>query len=148
KNIRDLSAWNQVCADLSDKKRLDATHEFIDTLGTVALSTPYMIKSRFVFATAHLCHQANMAINSSWQDALPLDTEIYTAGAENYATSLLHFPRFRSCLDKINGKAFRDVTHDFRHSYTHRFSPCFLIGQTQVVTRYVDKSSKRVSYAF
>ena len=62
---------------MDDNEKMAVTHEFIDVLATNAVNLPYVIKSRFAFATAHLCHQANMTRDfASWQDDLPLDVEI------------------------------------------------------------------------
>jgi hypothetical protein len=72
-----LRAWDQVLSPLTDKQKLDAVVEFIEPLATVALSLPYVVRSRFVFATAHLCHQANRSRQGkSWKDDLKLDKDI------------------------------------------------------------------------
>lgn len=56
-----LSAWRDVVNKLDDKGKFDVAIEFVEPLATIALNLPYVIRSRFIFATAHLSHQAGMA---------------------------------------------------------------------------------------
>lgn len=58
-HVQRLRAWACVVEELSVNDKLDVSHEFVDTLGTVALGLPYAIKLRFTFAVGHLSHQAN-----------------------------------------------------------------------------------------
>lgn len=39
-DVERLRAWAQVATPLTDKEKIDVSHEFIDTLGTVALGRP------------------------------------------------------------------------------------------------------------
>lgn len=147
-DIQSLKAWDIVTAPLSDEQQMKVAREFIDTLGTHALGTPYMLRSRFIFATAHLCHQANMAKIPSWRDDLPLDGEIYMAAADRHGAHWKAYNPLKRRLEAIAGKTFRDATNDFRNAYNHRFSPRFLQGMTQLVIRNVDTKSGAVSYGF
>jgi hypothetical protein len=81
-----LEAWNTVIQPLDDKKRFEVAHEFIDPLATLAMNLPYVIRSRLIFATAHLSNQANSAkLRKAWSDDLPLDEEIFFAAADSLA---------------------------------------------------------------
>lgn len=78
-----LEAWSDVVRSLSNDEKLAACREFIDPVATVAVSLPYAIKARFVFAIAHLCHQANRARQGKdWQDNLTWDSDIKMDVAE------------------------------------------------------------------
>ena len=69
--VHQLSAWRDVVAPLNDDRQMSVAHEFVDPLATVALNLPYVIRSRLIFTTAHLCHQANHSREQGWKDDLP-----------------------------------------------------------------------------
>jgi hypothetical protein len=126
-----------------------ATHEFIDTLATSAVTLPYVVKSRFGFAAAHLCHQANILKDPKhWVDDLPLDGDIFPHTADKYGKLWKGYKKLKKAQDRIGAKDFQDATRNFRNTYNHRFSPRFVIGMTQMVTRHVDKATGRVCYGF
>jgi hypothetical protein len=144
-----LEAWSEVVRALSNEEKLTACREFIDPLATVAVGLPYAIKARFVFAIAHLCHQANRARQGQdWQDNLTWDGDIKMDAAETLGSNWPSFKRLKARLDTVNGKAFRQATHDFRNAYNHRLSPRFVIGMTQMITRHVDPNTNSVFYGF
>ena len=148
-DVQRLRAWSLVVGPLSDQQKLNATHEFIDTLATNAVNLPYVIRSRFAFAVAHLCHQANLAKDlAGWKDDLPLDGEIWLNTADKYGKGWAGYVPVKLCLEGIGAKAFKDATGDFRNAYNHRFSPRFVVGMTGLVTRIVDTTSGRVCYGF
>ncbi len=148
-DVHSLTAWSTVVEPLTQQSQLEANREFIDKLATTAVNLPYVVKGRFAFAAAHLCHQANMLkFPATWRDDLPLDCEIYPHVADSYGKSWKGYKRLKRALDAIGARAFRDGTGDFRHAYNHRFSPRFVVGMTQFVTRTVNASTGRVRYGF
>ncbi|KQZ22435.1 hypothetical protein ASD50_21250 [Mesorhizobium sp. Root552] len=145
-NVQRLRAWASVVEGLSDEDKLEASHEFIDMLGTVALGQPYAIKSRFTFAVGHLSHQANQARNvKGWKDHFP-DKNLYLNDIEPAGAPWKKYRAFKLKLEPLAGTAFKDATDDFRNVYNHGFSSRFLIGKTATVTRKVRNG--RVSYGF
>ncbi|MER9463779.1 integrase [Mesorhizobium sp. M0387] len=148
-DVHSLTAWSRVIQSLTQKKQFDATHEFIDTLATNALNSPYVVKGRFGFAAVHLCHQANMLKRpATWSDDLPLDYDIYPHVADKYGKSWRGYKGLKRALDAIGASAFRGGTDDFRNAYNHRFSPRFVVGMTQLVTRIVNEKTGQVRYGF
>ena len=148
-NVHRLKAWFAVIEPLSNKKKMEATHEFIDTLATNALNLPYAVKGRFGFAAAHLCHQANMLKESgTWIDNLPFDGDIYPHVGDQYGKPWKSYKKLKRALDVIDNRAFQKATGDFRNAYNHRFSPRFVVGMTQLVRRIVDEETGRVCYGF
>lgn len=144
-----LKAWGTVISPMPDQEKLDATHEFIDPLATVSLTLPYVIQSRFIFAAAHLCHQANRSRDDlTWKDNLRLDRKIVFQDANKHGSNWASYDALKGRIEAINDEAYRDATHDFRHAYNHRFSPRVVIGLTQFVRRQVDAKTKAVSYVF
>jgi hypothetical protein len=148
--VHRLKAWSIVISSMTDEHELmDAVHQFIEPIATVSLTLPYVIRSRFIFAAAHLCHQANQSLEgTAWKDDLPLDHEILFPVADAYGRNWPSYTACKSLLERISDKKFQRDTHDFRHSYNHRFSPHVVVGMSQIVTRQVDPESKKVSYAF
>ena len=145
-DVQRLRAWARVTASLTDEEMLAVSHEFIDTLGTVALGRPYAIKSRFAFAAAHLCHQANMAKDmAEWRDEFPAERALYLNHIESLCNSWRKYRAFKRRIEPIAGTAFKDATEDFRNSYNHRFSARFLIGMSAMVTRLV-RDDGRICY--
>lgn len=146
--IYQLDSWQLAFQGLSDDDRFDAVHEFVDTIGTVALNLPYVIRSRFIFSVAHLCHQANQALDkSNWSDDFPLDKAVYFETSDIYGSRWKSYKYLKRLLESIANKNYREKTHHFRDKYNHRFSQRIEFGQTRFVTRIVERNSK-VSYDF
>jgi hypothetical protein len=144
-----LKAWGVTLSSMANEDKFDVKHEFVDPLATVALTLPYVIRSRFIFAVAHLCHQANRSRDGiEWKDDLPLDDEIYFDAADRYGANWKRYSALKVRIEKINDKSYQTKTHNFRHVYNHRFSPQVVLGLTQLVTRQVDAKTKSVTYAF
>lgn len=149
-HVQRLQAWAIVIEPMGEDEKMAATHEFIDVLATNAVNLPYAIKSRFAFAAAHLCHQANMTRDfASWQDDLPLDVviDLNTSGIYGRRWGRT-YNRFKRAVEAIGAKAYRDATGDFRNAYNHRFSPRFVIGMTGMVTRNRNEQSGGFYYGF
>jgi hypothetical protein len=92
-NVHRLRAWEKTVSQRSNDEKLAATHEFINILGTVALGQPYAIKSRFAYAAAHLCHQANRAKEAgARKDDFPQKETNRLLFSENTSTDLLPPP--------------------------------------------------------
>jgi hypothetical protein len=146
-NIQNLSAWAVVTAPLSDEEKLDIGMELINTLGIQSLGAPYALRSRFIFATAHLSHQANRTkLQKGWVDDLPMDTEIFMEEADKYGAGWKRYGRLKLRLEGICGSSFREKTGDFRNAYNHRFSGRLMVGNTGSVQRVVEEGSGKIYY--
>ncbi len=144
-----LAAWRDLLAPMSQQQQLSAAVDFIDPVATVALNLPYVIRSRFIFASAHLCHQANFAKQgASWKDEFPLDGEVWFDAADRYGRAWKRYNSFKARLEKVGAKDYQTATHDFRNAYNHRFSPRIVLGISNLVTRQVNKATGAVSYGF
>ncbi len=144
-----LATWRDVVLPLDNGRRMSVANDFVDPLATIALNLPYVIRSRFIFAAAHLCHQANRAKQmTGWKDDLPLDDEIYFEQADKYGTSWKRYSKLKTTIERLGAKDFQRDTANFRNTYNHRFSPRVVIGQTQFVTRHVDADTGKVSYSY
>ncbi len=147
-NVDRLASWAVVAAPLSDEQKMYVSHEFVDTLATNAVNAPYVLRSRLIFATAHLCHQANRTKQATWVDDLPLDGEIYFEAADRFGAPWRHYNKLKRRMEAIGGRDFQAETHDFRNAYNHRFSPHFIFGIANFVVRNVDPMTHAVSYGF
>lgn len=145
-HVHRLRAWDAVLAELDDTDKHELSHEFINTLGTVALGQPYAIKSRFAFAVGHLSHQANRAADGrNWKDEFP-DKNLYLNDIEPYASRWKKYRVFKRKLEPLAGKKFKLASDNFRHTYNHGFSSRFVVGMTATVKREV--IGGQASYAF
>lgn len=143
-----LAAWRDLLAPLDDRKKMNAILEFINPVATVAINLPYVIRSRFIFATAHLSHQANRAkLGTAWEDTFPLDAEVFFDAADAHAKGWRRYKTLKKRMEGIGAKGYKQATNDFRNAYNHRFSPRIEVGITQVVTRHA-KPDGSVSYGF
>lgn len=145
-----LAAWRDVVAKLDEKGKLSIAVEFVNPLATIALNLPYVIRSRFIFAAAHLSHQAARALaTTGWKDdELPLDQEINFAQADTAGKPWKTYRKLKPQLERIGNRAYQGKTLDFRNTYNHRFAPNIVLGQASMVTRCIDPKAKQVSYSF
>ena len=144
-----LSAWRDVVEKLDDDRKFNVAVEFVDPLATIALNLPYVIRSRFIFAAAHLSHQAGRIKGSKgWKDDRALDDEIHFAQAEVVGGSWKTWTQLETKIERIGDRTYQAEIKNFRNTYNHRFSPRVVFGQTNMVTRNVDAKTEQVSYEF
>lgn len=144
-----LAAWRDVVARVDENGRMKIANEFVNPLATIAINLPNVIRSRYMFAVAHLCHQANRATQKEkWKDDLPLDHEIQFEQADAYGSKWKNYTRLKTSVERIGNRAYQAATGNFRNMYNHRFSPHVVHGQTQIVTRTVDAATKTVNYSY
>jgi hypothetical protein len=145
--LLDLRAWNSLLEtkNTADEK-LGLLVEFIEPIATLALNLPYVIRSRFIYSTAHLCHQANKAIVSGWKDDFPMDNEVYFETADLHGGTWRSYKKLKLALESIANGKFVEETQDFRNKYNHRYSPRIEIGLSDFVTRKKNATG-RVTYS-
>ena len=129
-NTKRLKAWAAVVEPLSDEEKVEVSHEFISTLAAHTVMMTYVIKSRFAFSVAHLCHQANFTRDPEvWKDDLPLNGKIYLNTTDKFGMAWRGYKGFKRSVEKIHGKEFR------------------VIGMTNLVTREINAETSTVRYA-
>ena len=147
--VQRLKAWDKVLAPLSDDEKMEALVEFIEPIATLALSLPYSIRNRFIFAIAHLCHQASQTLPGlQWKDDLPKDKDIGFLHAREYGKPWSTYPACEAAFKRIFKGDFEQRTLDFRHRNNHRFSARILIGLSRMVARRKDDASGNMRYVF
>ncbi|MBY3258845.1 integrase [Rhizobium laguerreae] len=145
-HVHRLRTWDEIISELDNDDKLAVSHEFLDTLGTVALGQPYAIKSRLAFASGHLCHQANRARQSkAWVDDFP-EKNLYLNDIQPYGAGWRKFSAFKVRVEAIAGSAFKAESDDFRNAYNHGFSSRFLLGITSTVRRTVKDGKVRYEF--
>lgn len=148
-NVRRLHAWAAVLDTLGEDERAEAIHEFVDPIATLSLLTPYAIRSRLIFATAHLCHQVNLIREAEWlESSLPADDEIWMDSADRQGARWRRYNRLKTRIEAIGGQRLRTATADFRNAFTHRFSPRVETGITNFATRHFDPATGSTYYSF
>jgi hypothetical protein len=148
-NVRRLHAWAALLDTLGEDERPEAIHEFVDPIATLCLLTPYAVRSRLIFATAHLCHQVNLIREAGWvESSLPVDDEIWMDSADRQGAPWRRYNRLKTRIEAIGGQRLRKATADFRNAFTHRFSPRVETGITNFVTRHFDPTTGSACYSF
>jgi hypothetical protein len=66
-----------------------------------------------------------------------MDDSIYFKEADKEGAHWKEYPKLKRALEKIANKAHQAGTRDFRHGWSHRFSPRIVFGYTQAVSRTV-----------
>ncbi|MBL4708250.1 MAG: hypothetical protein JKY48_07415 [Flavobacteriales bacterium] len=144
--IFSLDAWSERLShhdDNTDKFKLIV--EFINPIATLSINLPYVIRSQFIYSTAHLSHQANQSKDKNWKDEFPLDSKVCFSTADKYGTSWKSYGKLKTTLETIANKEYISDTYNFRNLYNHRFPPRIELGQSGFVTRNV-ADKRQVSY--
>ncbi|MCG2583838.1 hypothetical protein [Massilia sp. TS11] len=145
----ELAAWRDVIVGLNDQQLMDVTHKFVDPIATLVLNLPYAIRSRFIFAAAHLCHQANrLKYKSEWRDDLPPDDLIYAEIADAVGRPWPSYRPFKRAWERFGSRKFQTATGNFRNSFHHQFPPRFEIGYTRSVSRKKTSAAGQTIYGF
>ena len=143
--IDNLKVWEQLISDFDEDAKFELIIEMIDPFATLSLNLVYVIRSRFIFSVAHLCHQANIIkFRTEWKDDLPKDDEIYFEHADRVGSHWKDYKKLKVALEKIGNKKFTKATKNFRNKYNHRYSPKIELGHTEFVKRIV--RNRKFSY--
>lgn len=147
RHIVSLMAWEKVIHSLEGDEHFFAISEFVTPIATLAITLPYVIRSRFIYSVAHLSHQASQVkLKKSWSDDLLIDDEIYFKEADTYGNPWKRYSKLKQSLENIANKSYNLSMHDFRNSYNHRYSPRIELGITGLVKRNVNDG--KVIYGF
>lgn len=145
--VVNIQVWEQIFKEVNEELKHELIIEMVDPFATLAINLIYIIKSRFIFSIAHLCHQANMfKFKTKWKDNLPNDEEIYFKHADETGSSWRSYKKLKLSLEKTGNKQFTKSTSNFRNKYNHRYSPRIEIGHTGFVKR--KRSETKISYGF
>lgn len=143
--IVNLKVWDHLIKDLDNEFKHEVIIEMVDPFATLSINLVYVIRSRFIYSIAHLCHQANMVkFRKAWKDDLHDDDKIYFQQADLVCSTWKAYKKFKLALEKVGNNKFTESTKDFRHKYNHRYSPRIELGGTEFVKRKVGNG--RVSY--
>jgi hypothetical protein len=142
--ITNLEAWKIVINGKETDIKNEIIIEIIDPFATLAINMPYVIRSRFIYSIAHLCHQANQTKKKDWVDDLPLDKDIQFNDTDNYCVLWKGYNKLKKALEKIDNNEYREKTYDFRNKYNHRISPNIELAGTELVKRKVENG--KVTY--
>lgn len=141
RGTKRLKAWSQVLKSCGESEKISLLFEFVDRDATIALNLPYAIKQRFYFATAHLSHQANRYRNrQGWKDdasTLPNDRKIKRHHAEQRSSGWRCAAQLLATLKVVDDKIFQDETQNFRHVYSHRYTPSIETGMSRFIGRNI-----------
>lgn len=147
-DIEKLNAWERVIPEYGQEEQFYIVHEFIEPLCTICLNLPYAIRSRFIFAVAHLSHQANMGIlGKNWKDDLPKDADIEFATVDKYAAYWESYKKLKLSMERLADKKYQTEVNQYRSKYHHRYPPHIEFGLSETFKRNINENG-RVSYSF
>ncbi len=136
--IVNLETWKNVIQSLDNESKNEAIVEWIHPFATLAINIVYVIRSRFIYSIAHLCHQANrVKMCENWTDDFPIEEEVYFNVADEYCCSWRGYKKLKLALEKIGNTEFKKKTNNFRDKYHHRYSLHFEIGDSEFVKRKI-----------
>lgn len=109
--IVNLKVWEQIISELDEDEKFELLIEMISPFATLSINLIYVIRSRFIFSAAHLCHQANkIKFKDEWKDDLPNDESIYFEHADAVGASWRGYRKFKIELEKTGNKKFTKST--------------------------------------
>jgi hypothetical protein len=93
--ISRLDSWSSRLNDMDcEQEKIDLVIEFVTPIATLAINMPYVIRSRFIYSIAHLCHQANKAKGGEWKDDISPNDEIIFQTADKYGSKWRKYTAF------------------------------------------------------
>lgn len=146
--IAQLEAWGSVLSGYELNEQMVLRIEFVDSISLAAIGAPYALRSRFIYAVTHLCHQANRLVIDDWKESrMPAEKSIGFKEMVATAGEWEHFDSVRILIEKLSYGTLQAETRDFRNSYQHRLPPHLIHGVSQMVSRQV-LDGGGVSYGF
>lgn len=144
--VAQLSAWAEVLPPYEIEDQLVLLMEFVTPLATVAAGAPYVIRSRLIFSTSHLSHQANLITDNSYMEReLPGDNKIDYRVMARVSARWPEYNALSESLGELCNERYERETSEFRNKQQHRYPPRFEHGHTGLVTRGIE-SCGGVSY--
>lgn len=140
--IQQLSAWTSVLPAYDVLDQLVLLSEFVDSIASDCVETPYALRNRYFFSVSHLSHQANLLTRTGWlEKKLPADEMIKRGTMLAVAQDWSMFADFSRTLNGLGGAQFTTKTNDYRNKYHHRLPPRFAHGHTQSIKRMPKKGA-------
>ena len=140
-----LSTWANLACEYTDEEKLYLITEFIGHIAAITLNLPYVIRSRFIFSVAHLCHQANRIKDANWKDTFPNDKSINFKTMEKFSKGWDAYGKFKQSLTKLSNDKFNVETTEFRNKFHHQLPVLIEIGLSSLLSRKKNASGS-VSY--
>jgi hypothetical protein len=147
--IINLKTWMKITENIEVQLKFELLDEMIIPFATLAINLIYVIRSRFFFSVAHLCHQANIIKfrkdGKVFDINLPKDKDIWQKDADKMGAYWKDYKKLKLALEKVCSQKFTKATGDFRNKYNHRYPQNIGIGYTRAVRRRIE--DKKIIYS-
>lgn len=151
--LRRWHAWQMVTCSMGEDDRWQVEHEFVTLLATYCLFQPCALRDALTLVITNGLHQLLKALDPAYTGRLPLDRDPWGAPSfhtrrrkERQLSELLgRFPAGKALLAdlcRLDDKATREATSDFRNRASHSIAPHFSVGVTQIVTRSIERAER------
>lgn len=132
-----LYLLEKIICKYSDNEQIKLRFEFTRIPLYYCLHKPSEYRNRLQYCCIHLCHQANLIVQSGYKDELPEDRKLEfkhlkeKSGNWNTADGLLE------ALGLIGNKSseFTESINDYRNKNQHRLPPAIEMGLTRNIIR-------------
>jgi hypothetical protein len=150
--LRDWQAWLDVIDAETDKQQaMEIQWHFVVPLVFWCMLRPSAMRDLFGFIATHAVHQANLVVDRNYRDRLDEDAENRYMKRDQREQQLRRIgarwpgcKRFAACLTKVDSRAYRDRTFDYRNLASHGMAPRFEFGHTNFVRRAAVSKSEVV----
>ena len=147
-------AWNTIIQPYSADKAWELRREFLEPLAHHCLLQPSAIRDTFTSLGTNSLHQVRLASGTDYPDYLEGDPispgvkpKLLTrSNKEKCLADLISiWPEsadFLASLHKIDDKAYRQATSNYRNLASHSISPRLGLGVTRAVVRSVEQATQ------
>jgi len=143
--LREWHCWFAVLEGYGEQDAWTFRSHFLEPIAFYCILQPSAMRDRFGALATTTIHQANLQIVPGYEDRLEQDKtpgRFLSRGRVEKQLSRIG-TQWSSCasleaaLANLDGKAYRNITADFRNRASHSIAPRFEIGHTNLVTRSI-----------
>ncbi len=143
-----ITIWSKhVIPNYPKDEQLELTFHFLELPFYYCLNQPQSIRDRIIFSSTHLCHQANLFINTpKYKDDLPEDWKIGKNTLKSCISQWKVEHTLLPSLEAIASNEYVENTYNYRNMAHHRVPPSLQYGHTNYIRRFWCKKSEDASY--
>lgn len=129
--------WSKhIFPNYSEEEQFELSYHFLELPFYYCLNQPQSLRDRIIYASTHLCHQANIFSKiPSYEDNLPED---YKIGKPVLISKIKHWKARKTlipAIEAIASKKYIKKTFNYRNMAHHRVPPSLEYGHTNFMRR-------------
>ena len=152
--MQKWQAWNDVIENYGRHDAWELRREFLEALAHYCLLQPSAIRDTFTFVATNSMHQVRLASERGYQDYLEGDPKTskdkpkYLTRRQkekrlgNLISQWSESSEFAASLHRIDDRAYRRETFNYRNLSSHSIGPGLGIGITRAVVRSVEQATQ------